>query len=202
MILNDTFILEPYINKKHWFLSSSFITKSKYYWIGFFLMDCNSIVDINTLNSYNPINYNMIYITKPTMYVGSIFFFSLNYWQPNYCLMAPNNSIIRTYSSGFILKLYLILPKKFRRSSMYMTTYHFRFFKSFLPVKKKLEVRTAICKSYKRKYTNLITKGLIPFAKTHITNLVFSVKALTIPYSWRRVAPIKKRIRKRICKNT
>lgn len=198
MILNEDFIIEPFINKKETFLFSSFLSFDKYYWGRFFIRDTKIIKPINRINSYLPIDYNTMYINRPIAYVGSVFFFSLDYWQPHYSLMSPTSSVLRTYSSGFILKLYLILPKKFRRSSLYMTTYHFRFFKTFLPPKKKLEVRTAICKSYKRRYSFLINKGLIPFSKTHLTNILFALKTLMIPYTWRRVAPIKKRIRKRL----
>lgn len=198
MILNENFIIEPFINKKDSFLFSSFLNLDKYYWGRFFILDTTIIKPINRINSYLPIDYNAIYVNRPIAYVGSVFFLSLDHWQPHYTLMSPDNLVLRTYSSGFILRLYLILPKKFRRSSIYITNYHFKFFKTFLPVKKKLEVRNAICKSYKRCFNSFINKGLIPFSKTHLTSILFALKTLMIPYTWRRVAPIKKRIRKRI----
>lgn len=194
MILEDNFIVEPTLFKDDLISSSNFVSIAKYYWPYFFVIDKTIISrKITNLNLYNKIG-----LVKFKILIGSIFYFNLKKWKPNYALINSDSKLVRTYSTGFILKLYSINLKKFRRSTKHLTSFHFKFFKSYLPVKKKFEIRMGLCSSYKRRYSLLILKGLIPFAKTHLTNILFLTKLLTTPYTWRRVSPIKKRIRKRL----
>ena len=111
--------------------------------------------------------------------------------------MNYNGKVFRTYSTGFILRLYRIESKCARRDPS-RSLVSISFFKKYLPNKILNSLRYTICKGYKRKYDFFLQTQLIPFIKQKFDGLVFVPKVLQQHYDWRRIAPIKKRIRKRL----
>jgi len=118
-------------------------------------------------------------------------------WQPLYTLSKQPARTLRTYSTGFILRLYGVNTKCTRRAMNRGAT-SITFFKRYLPRWEGYPGCIVVCRSYKRRFDFFIQTQLAPFAYRYLGGLVFTPKLVQRFYKWRRVAPIKKRIRARL----
>ena len=134
---------------------------------------------------------------RPTPASATLFRVSLEGWQPMYTLVGPSGAPIRTYSTGFIMRLYGGQGKRLRRD-VARAPVSMSFFKRYLPPKGAGELRLGVCQGYKRRYDYFLQSALAPFAASHLDGLTMATRTLLKQYCWRRVAPIKKRIRKRL----
>lgn len=114
-----------------------------------------------------------------------------------YALVSPAGRTVRTYTTGFILRLFNIRGKCSRRDPR-RGLVAVSFFRRYLPPRPPGELRLGVCRQYKRHFDFFLHTNFLPFAKSSLDGLVFDSRTLTTAYRWRRVAPIKKRIRKRL----
>jgi len=127
----------------------------------------------------------------------SILQFNFARWQPFYTLFHFDGSVKRAWSTGGILGLLGAKAKCMRRATKSFATV-ITFLGRLLPQLGWHSRHLGVCRGYKKRYDYVIHTSLLPFAKEHLSGLVFTLRTITHAYSWRRVAPIKKRTRKRL----
>lgn len=119
--------------------------------------------------------------------------------QPFFSILTPGTHTHKSYSTGVLLRLYLITAKKRRRSVggyplllKFFNTYFVNVFKSCYFV--------VAVTGYKKRYQRFITQHVIPFAKANQGDIIFLTKTMTGNFLFRRVKAIKKRLRKKLNK--
>ena len=127
----------------------------------------------------------------------SIFIIRMAGWQPFYSLSDSCGSLLLTYSTGSILSLLGVTSKQARRDPKRGVSI-VNFLYKYLPDQEDDSISLAICSGYKKRYDSFLQLQLFPFLKDRHNIIIFSTKLLTCAYKWRRVAPIKKRIRNRL----
>ncbi len=117
--------------------------------------------------------------------------------QPRYLLLNSNTRLLNFFSTGFILRLYGIFAKYFRRMSERHSSVILFFLKFF---KKKLYNSSGafVLKGYKRKYMYFINLLLTKLVIGNFNYIYLFPQLRMNLYFFRRVKPIKKRIKKKI----
>lgn len=119
--------------------------------------------------------------------------------QPHFSILQAGHKALKTYSFGYILRLYLIQTKHTRRDVRRLTLFT-AFFRKYYRVLFKRRHSTLIINGYQRRYNLFIYTNLIPLARALMTQVVFLPKTLRGFFLFRRVKGVKKRIRKRLKK--
>lgn len=115
--------------------------------------------------------------------------------QPRYVLLDLNAKLLNFFSTGFILKLYGIFSKCFRRMSERHSSV-ILFFLKFFKKKLLLSKGAFILTGYKRKYLYFINLIINKLVTTRFNSLYVFPRLKMNLYFFRRVKPIKKRIKK------
>lgn len=119
--------------------------------------------------------------------------------QPHFTLLQAGHRPLKTYSFGYLLRLYLIQTKRTRRDIKRLTLAT-AFFRKYYKALFKHRHSTLIINGYQRRYNLFIYSNLVPLAHNLMTQLVFLPKTLRGFFLFRRVKGVKKRIRKRLKK--
>lgn len=125
------------------------------------------------------------------------FHLNLTKLQPHFSLLGLDQKVLKTYSFGSILRLYLLKTKRLRRDTKRISV-GLNFFTKYYNQKFNKAQTYIVIKGYKKRYEFFLKTQLSEFAKTHGTSVVFLLKYLTGFFLFRRVKAIKKRIRKRL----
>jgi hypothetical protein len=135
-------------------------------------------------------------MSNPTRVV-SVLQVNFAHWQPFYTIFKPWGLVYKAFSTGALLSLAGQAGKHSRRSPASILT-AVSIFKRFFPKRGSWQLRLFICRAFKKRYDPYLQSALVPFALRHFDALVFNTRQLMHTYKWRRVAPIKRRIRKRL----
>ena len=124
---------------------------------------------------------------------------NLSKLQPHFTLLQAGHRPLKTYSFGYLLRLYLIQTKRTRRDIRRLTLAT-AFFRKYYKALFKHRHSTLIINGYQRRYNLFIYTNLAPLAQSLMTQVVFLPKTLRGFFLFRRVKGVKKRIRKRLKK--
>ena len=147
--------------------------------------------------SLQPLSHLMRRLMASPTRVAAILQVNFAHWQPFYTVLKPCGLVYKSFSTGTLLRL-VGRGGKYRRRAPNSIVTAVSIFRRFFPRRRPGQIRLCVCRAFKKRYDPYLQSALVPFALRHFDALIFNTRQLMHAYKWRRVAPIKKRIRKRL----